>query len=185
MNYPATFQPYRRINLFQGDGGSVPYPSVSPAQILRSCLIDLGLVLYPKGSAEGNSGPQGANRQYPCFVGSMPDENDWAVRIRDIGGRLFGRAARTDKNLVHCGVDVLVRSRDYTGFMKANAIAAAMDQQLSPYRTQVPEDGSTYDVQSVSRVSPVVSLGEEQGKKRQLYLFEARIVFPDNIPSLG
>lgn len=152
-------------------------PSATPAQVLRSCLIDFGLVFYP-GILEATAGEAGVNRGgYPCFVGSMPDEEDQAVRLRDSAGKIFGSRARDGVNTVYPGVTILVRSPDYTqGYLKTKAIADAIDKRF-PLSTRLPEDGSPWFLQKVQRQTDVMTLGEEKGKQRELFSLNVYMIF--------
>lgn len=150
----------------------------SPIQIFRSCLKDLGLVQY-----------LGVRGSLPvCIVGGTSDEIDIGVFILGSTGRVFGRRARDGKNLVHPGFKVIVRHTNYqTGYDLANSIAVAMDQRTFPIKTTLPtsEGGSTYYIQNIIRTTEVVDLGEETGKKRQLWSINGRIAFEDEVSSIG
>lgn len=147
----------------------------TPAQIIRSCLIDFGLVTYPIK-------PPGT---WPCYAFSMPDGPDDAICVYDVVGKLFGRGARTGKNNVHPGVQVTVRGSDeLQGYLKAQNIANAFDTNF-PVITIAPEDHQTHNIMSIYRVSPIMTLGEEIGKRRYLWTLDVRVAFEYDEPSLG
>lgn len=151
--------------------------SVTPAQIIRSCLIDFGIVSYP-----GRANP----KLFICYAFSMPDAADNAVCVFDFAGTSFGRHARTGKSNTHPGVTIKVRSKDEaTGYLLANKIGSSFDQQTFPRTTQVPDDGSLHYLANVYRLTPLTFLGEEVGRKRNLWTLDVRVAFEYDEPSLG
>lgn len=159
--------------------GNDPGEPLTPAFILRSCFIDFGLVSYPIRS-------NAVTVPVPCYVCSMPDMPNELVCLRDSIGRMFGRGARTGKMCVYPGVIVVVRSSDeVNGYLRANAIASALDTQNFPITTVAPDDGSIYHLMNIRRTTPIVSLGEEVGKKRFLWTINVELVLAYDDPSLG
>jgi hypothetical protein len=118
-----------------------------------------------------------------CFVSSRPDEPDQLVCLYDVAGSVQGRRMADGRLLIHAGLSVIVRAADYTGYALANAVASALDG-VRRQDVEMP-DGTAHHVQSVYRTSTVVALGEEAGKRRQLWSFSARVAFQDSEPSLG
>lgn len=150
---------------------------VSQAQILRSCLIDLGLVSYP------NTG-----KPYlpPCFVGGIPNQPDPLVSIMDTPGVMFGRDVRTGASVTHAGIKIVVRSTEFlNGYPIVSAISDALDQSMQPFVTRLPEDGSIHYVQNVIRSTPIIDLGEEVGTKRRMWSVNARIALDFREPTIG
>lgn len=152
----------------------------SHAQILRACLIDLDLVSFP----------QDQNGSWWCYVGSFADMPDEAVCIKYAPGRLFGRRARDLNMLTHPGVLVLVRAKRHdVAWTKANEIAQALDTDMTPMLVTLPEqedpDQTQHHIQNVIRTTPIMYVGEEVGKQREIFSINARIAFQDNEPSIG
>jgi hypothetical protein len=168
----------------------------SPAEILRSCLIDLKLVQLP-GIATLPGTPTlpdtliGKSPVW-CFVSSQPDSAepddayDVALTIYDTVGLFQGREMRGGRKHTFPGVKLILRSIDYTyGYDRMNAIAVALDQQIYYTTTVAPEDKKPHYVASITRTTPIVALGEEPGRRRQLFSTNARITFQDREGSLG
>lgn len=147
---------------------------VSPAMIIRSCLIDMGLVSYP-----GTGG-----QHTPCFVGSLPNNHDRAVAIYDWPGRWAGR--RSDNRAeVKPGVLVKIRWPDYSnGYDYSQRMATALDT-MGPRITRCPEDGNLHYILTVPRTSGITTLGEEVGTRRQLWTITAIISFSEVEPTIG
>jgi hypothetical protein len=158
---------------------------VSPARIVRACLLVQNLVLMPE--EPGHSVPiepiPGDGTTY-CYVSSMPDTPDQVVMIKDTMGAYWGRNQRSGQSWVHPGCKLWVRALDENvGFALANAIAVGLDN-IPPLSTVVI-DGVTHYVQSVYRIGPIISMGEEVGKKRSLWTINLRVAMQDKEPSLG
>lgn len=116
----------------------------------------------------------------------MPDNNDFAVCIIDVVGRLYGRGMRPNHNNIHPGVEILVRDRDETkGYLRMLRIAEALDF-ASAVTTITPEDGMEHYITNIRRTTPVITLGEEIGKRRYRWSMNACVVFEkDSEPQLG
>ena len=168
--------PYRQFLLGQNsDTGRAA--TVTPALIIRSCLIDWGLVSYP------NRNPV---REYICYALSRPDAPDKIVSVHDTVGVLRGREARTGRNQTYPGVMIVIRSdHESRGFLFANRIAKALDERAYPVTTQVPENGTTYAIANIHRAGTILSLGEEVGKRRFLWTLDLLISFEYQEPVLG
>lgn len=149
----------------------------TPARVLRSCLIQLGLVLYPTDDLVTGIPP-------PCYVSSMPDTPDTAICVFNVGGKLFGRRPRTGFSDIHPGVRLVARTPDDTGWYLLQKIKDTMDTTF-PIRTQLPEDGSVWTLQNIRCSTQIVSLGEEVGKRRQLWSITVNLVIQDGNPQLG
>lgn len=145
----------------------------SPAEIIRAALVQVGLVILPRGRGPSTT---------PCYVASLPDAPDQVVRIRDMVGLLFGRIQPTGKTLQHHGIKVTIRTLDFTGYDFANSILNGIET-LTNFTVVIA--GQKHIVQSAYRTTPLIDMGEEVGKKRQLWSFNARVAFADTEPSLG
>lgn len=147
--------------------------TTTPAQIIRSCLIDWNLVSYP-GTA---------SYKPPGFFSSMPDAPDQAICVFDTKGRDFGRGTRENLSNVHPSIQICVRWVDEAeGHDRVNKIAVALDTHF-PIITVLPEDGSSWYIMNIRRTSPILMLGEEIGKRRNFWTINALVVFEG--PSLG
>jgi len=155
--YPAsTNQP-----IFTADG----LLEVSPAVLLKEYITVITLLQTPSGSAV-----------WPCYIGSMPDgvhiEDDCAC-VYDTSGMMDGRLQDNGLVIQHYGVQLKIRSKDYQdGWAKIDLIAGSLDA-VSNYDISV--SGDDYRIHNVSRTTPIVPLGTEEGMKRR-WLFTANFL---------
>ena len=148
----------------------------SPAEIVQAWLISQLSFLKSNELQEPGDGST------VCLVDGMADEFDQAVFIQDQVGLDFGRRQR-GKTERHPGIKIIIRALDHqTGFSLANAVANALD---SSTMMTVSVNGVSHYVQSIYKTSTIIRLGEEVGKRRQLWSINARIVFQDREPALG
>jgi hypothetical protein len=161
--------------LFAPSNSDVPIIEATPATVMRACLIQFGVVSFP------TTVPQNPP---PCFVSSAPDAPDTIVVLMDrSGGKFYGRRPRTGHKDILPRVQVWVRALDYSGYTLAQYVANTLDENF-PIKTQLPEDGSIWYIQNITRMSPITFIGEEVGTKRLIWSFMARMVFQDNNPSV-
>lgn len=158
---------------------------IPPSKILRQVLIDMGLVVYPGGTSQ--SIPyvqQPGDGSTVCFISSMPNEPDQAVCIYDTIGPDFGRRMDDGTYMMHRGVQLRIRSlTEDDGY---NLAALLTYQGLDTIRfRKATIDGVDHFVDNVYRNTSIISLGEEVGKRRQLFTVNARIVFPTTEPNQG
>lgn len=105
--------------------------------------------------------------QWGCYVSSLPDGGHNALCVYDTVGILQGRIQRTGETIETPGIQVRVRSQDYeTGRAKADALCAAFDEL---FRHEVEVDDTDYLIQAVTRTTPVICLGPEEGNKRERF----------------
>jgi hypothetical protein len=155
----------------------------SPAEVVRACLIAQGLVILPE--EEGSLVPY---EQTPgddstlCFVPTMPDEIDQAVCISNNTSLNFGRSQRDGRQWMHYGVKLIIRTLDNKGHDLAVALATGLDQVA---RGSVTIGEETHLVHTINRIGSIIDLGEERGKKRQLWSINARVVMQDTEPAMG
>ena len=129
----------------------------SPASILAYYIINtLGTFTSP---ADGST--------WPLFETHLPDgrnvEDNSAV-IFDTTGVKDGRLM-TGLVPMHFGILVRLRSLDHEiGYAKVEDLAADLDTVL---RAEVSIGANDYIIQNVSRSSPIVPLGIEEGTKRR------------------
>jgi len=101
---------------------------------------------------------------WPLYISSMPDDEVNCGAIYDTAGVLDGKLM-TGEVIIHPGIQLSIRSNDYeTAYAKIEAITLALDD--INWDTIVVE-GTTYQLQNVSRATPIFPLGSERGYKRR------------------
>lgn len=129
----------------------------TPAEILRTLFVSLGLGVEPPSTPWGMYSP------------SEPDSPDKVITVFNVEGVSHGFTMFGERQ-EHHGFQIRVRSlRPEEGFVKARAIAVAMD---STVYTDIVEISSTrYCVHSITRTSDVLDLGKESPtSKRSIYV---------------
>lgn len=136
--------------------------SLSPADVLRHALVDLGLATLP---SDGGA--------WPASVSMELDSPDSAIAMYDTVGRQHGREMVGGERQESYGVMIRVRAMTHsTGYAKAQAIAIALDEYLT-LRT-VTIGAAEFTIYSVSRTSNVLSLGSESPvSSRQVFSVNA------------
>lgn len=138
----------------------------SPADVIRQLIID---------STLGTNPDLTTLLAWPVYRGRDPDRPDNLIKVSDTQGRIFG-SIQTDGELQeHHGIQVMVRSVDYsTGYVKARAIAVMLDGVNEELVAMTPGTAFDYIVHGVTRTSDVIALGSDvpQGK-RQLFVINA------------
>lgn len=135
----------------------------SPAEILRAYLIATGLAVSSPGV------------DWYAYVSNLPNSPDNAVVLYDTEPIRDGKF-NTGEIVQHYGVEVLVRSRDWSvGWAKINAIAGVID---AVKRTLVVCDGNNYMVQAITRASGPTDLGEESVGTKRRRVFSLNTIFP-------
>ena len=154
--------------------------TVSTAQIVRQILKAAGLVALVTDEPLPTDGTP------ICYVSSMPDETDSAVLIKDTLGLNFGRSQRS-RTLIHAGVKLWIRQPTFPPAVNyAQAIAIYFDNFPPQSAVSIPNDPSSpHCVQSIYRVNTLVDLGEEVGKRRQLWTLNARVAYGEEEPVKG
>lgn len=135
----------------------------SPAEILRAYLVTAGLVVLSPDT------------DWYAYVSNLPNNPDNAVVLYDTEPMRDGKF-NTGEIVQHYGVEVLVRSRDWSvGWAKINAIAGVID---TVKRTLVVCDGNNYMVQAITRTSGPTDLGEESVGTKRRRVFSLNMIFP-------
>ena len=141
----------------------------SPAYILSQYLIDEGLAVEPSDSGD-----------WPIFVASLPDGDeipDDAIASIDTAGVKDGRLNETGENIIHYGVQIIVRSEihDYlSGYTKAQAIESKLE---TVDRNEVMIDsGNVFRLDNVSTTSGVVAIGQEEENSKRRNLFSCNFL---------
>lgn len=123
--------------------------SHSPADIIAQLLIDLGLATDPDDTDA-----------WPVYSTDEPDLPDNCITCYDTAGRDVGRTMKDGERQQYPGIQLRIRcARHEVGFVKAQAIAIALDEQVA--MDYVTLDAVTYTVQSVLRTGTVVPIGKE------------------------
>lgn len=129
----------------------------SPAFILAQYIIEtLATMSTPTGG-----------EAWPLYVNHLPDKESNAGLMSDTPGIKDGRymIGFTPQKF---GVQLLMRSLDnQIGYAKIEDVAADLDAVIN---VELSLDTGDYVIQNVSRASPVISLGLEEGTRRR-FLF--------------
>ena len=134
----------------------------SPADIMRRLLI---------AKSQGTDPDDGL--AWPIYATSEPDLPDNCLTVFNTQGRDGGRVKQTGERQEHYGFQVRVRSlRADAGFLKARAVAIALDQDV--YDDALTLDLTGYLVHSLTRTSEVMDIGKDvPGSKRSVYTINA------------
>ncbi len=139
-----------------------PKLEVSPASIVAYYIINtLAKMTDPSdGSA------------FPLWVSHMQDKPSNAGAIYDVPGVLEQRQM-SGVVPTHQGILIRIRAVSYeTGYAKIEDIASALDEVFD---ISVEIDPEEYVIQNISKTTPIVPLGIEEGTKRR-YLFTANFL---------
>ena len=126
----------------------------TPADIVRELLIGLALGTDPDDSGA-----------WPVFSPNEPDLPDEMIAVSDTQGRDGGRTAPDNERAEHQGIQVMVRGKTSPrGWVKANAIAIALD---TVWNRNVTMDSSEYTVYGIMRTGNVLPLGKAVPESRR------------------
>jgi hypothetical protein len=129
------------------------------SHILRQLLIDATILEVTEGSPV---------KDWACYLGFLPDgapAPDNAACSYDTPGLLDGRLMKTGENIIHHGVQIKVRSKTYiSGWRKIYDVAQKFE---TVKHATVVLEGTSYNVQAVSQVGSILSLGVDEGTKRR------------------
>ena len=130
----------------------------SPATILVALLVDQ-LGICTRVADQGD---------WPAFLEHMPDKPDECLCVYDTMGIKDGRMMNTMETVMHHGIEILLRSRDYTApYTKARSISGDLSV-LTPQNFSLL--GSVYRVYNVTETTAPTHLGEEAGTIRRYYV---------------
>jgi hypothetical protein len=139
----------------------------SPAHILYRHLVACEVVSAPD-----------AGRDWPATYTSMPDAPDNVVCIYNTTGRHDGRLMGTGEVIEHPAIMCKVRAgRDADAYARASLIADILDKIK---QAAVAIDGKNYTIESVSRPTPIIQLGQEEGGRRFAYTVNAYLTVREN-----
>ena len=135
----------------------------SPAYILMSYIVGV-LELMTLPSEEDD---------WPLYVSHLPDGINNSGCLYDTSGISDGRLMDTGKMIEHHGIQLTIRSDDYSiGRAKAEEIALSLD---AVFNDAVDIGDEEFEIQNVKRMSNVISLGLEEDSRRN-YLFTVDFV---------
>lgn len=131
----------------------------SPASIMAYYIIE---------ELEEMTDPSDAD-VWPLFTSHLPDLDN----IKTNCGAIYDTTGVNDLRSMnggvpqHPGIQIRIRSDDYeTGYVKIEDIGNALDEVINQSFTIGDLE---YELQNVSRTSPIVSLGMEEGTKRRFH----------------
>lgn len=128
----------------------------SPADIVAQVLIQLSLGTDPS-----------LNLAWPVYSTNQPSVPDDCLTVCDTAEVKDGRTMKDGESLVHFGFQVMVRSSDYSGWAKAQAVRTALDSGVKD--SHVTVGSSTYNVSCVAKTN-LMSLGKDApNSKRSLF----------------
>jgi hypothetical protein len=109
------------------------------------------------------------------FVAFLPDQPDESVAIFDTAGRQDGRLLQTGEQIIHPGIQIQVRDKDYSaGWERANDIALLLDGFIKE-EVAIESDG-IYILHNVSRTGDIIPVGIETVADRRRHLFTINAV---------
>ena len=133
--------------------------SHSPARVLQQLLSDQSVGVIPP--AAGN---------WPITVSDLPDTPDNAITIYDTAGKLDGNSQIDGEQYEHKGVMIEVRSAANaynTGWVKAQAIAVALDESLK--LNTITVGSSVYTHYCSTRESGPIPRRDDPNSRRFLF----------------
>lgn len=119
----------------------------TPSDIVRRLLIDLGVGSDPA-----------SNLPWPIFESSEPDVPDEVITIFGEKGKTYGRNQLTGETIEKPGIQFRVRSSiSNIAAVKANEIAATVDQMILNSVVVMPDSSYVYVVENVNRAHGIFS----------------------------
>jgi len=118
---------------------------------------------------------------WPLYISHLPD----GTAIKTDAGAIYDTTGIQDirsmngKVPEHPGIQIRIRSSNYeTGYAKIEDIARDLDDV---FNASIEIDSAEYEIQNISRTSPIVSMGVESGTKRRFhfsvnYILTLRVV---------
>jgi hypothetical protein len=128
-----------------------------PSQILRQLLVVAG-VLDPAKT----------------FLVHVPDVPDDAVGIFDTAGTKDGRLMSNGQTIIHHGVQILLRGRNYPALWDLAVQVAGVCDSVA--RMMVVVDSRNYLVHNISRTGDILNLGLDSQGERRRYLLSINAV---------
>ena len=102
----------------------------SPADIIRTLLVDLGLGTLPEDSGS-----------WPIYLANTPDSPDSTITVTDTASRKTGRTQFDGQIQEHHGFQVAIRDANHKdGYEKADAIKVALDETIQLDTVSIQEN---------------------------------------------
>lgn len=142
----------------------------SPANILRKYLIGAGQVQLPTSGTP----------TWPAAVGNLPPAPDQMICIYDTSGKTDGRIHSTGETQEKFGFQIRVRVPTYDpGWEKAGILSGLLD---TTNKATVTLGTKNYLIHSVTITSPILYLGQEEGKTRQSFTLNGLLTITEILP---
>ena len=129
----------------------------SPASIMAYYIIEELLKMTDPSDKD----------DWPLYISHLPDGSN----VKTDAGAIYDTTGINDMRSMdggvpqHPGIQIRIRSRSYeTGYAKIEDIANALDEVVN---ASIEIGVLEYEIQNVSRTSPIVSLGVEPGTRRR------------------
>lgn len=145
----------------------------SPAECVRAVLLKAQMVIFPfDGMAVLPD-----SSLVPCYVNEFPDQPDRIMALYDKQGTTFGRL-QTGKYTSHPGVKVMVRDlTSAKSFDLIDALSTFLAGRTG--RQSVPVRGVENFLGSIYQTGDPVSLGEETGTNRTVWVMNLQVAMED------
>lgn len=142
----------------------------SPAEILRAYLV-----------ASGNAQlPTTAGATWPISVGSLPDAPDQHLCIYDTAGKLDGRIQETGETQQKPGFQIRARAGTFQkAYQKLELLLSVCD---TVNQQAVALETKNYLIHSVTLTSPILHLGQEEGKTRTSFTLNGLLTITEILP---
>lgn len=154
----------------------------SPARVIASALVDLGLVKWPGVRKDSGREPLPAEHSW-VFVNGRGADYERAVLVRDQAGLVGNRDMNGGGYHAKPGVALTIRDSDpQRGWATTAAVFNALSKRVLDLTTEVPLDNGSEEsrtVQSVTVTTPPTHLGEEPNTRRHNWSIHTRVSFPD------
>ena len=135
-----------------------------PSKVMQLFLIDQGY---------GNLPP---NTVWPIYFGFMPGVPQApadAIAVYDTVGLKDGRLINTGEVIEYPGIQIRVRATAYeNGFDRIQRITNKLDTVL---KHLIIIGNDAYTIHNITRLGPPISLGQEEGSTRVLFVVNTRM----------
>lgn len=152
-----------------------------PGNVVRKALVTAGVCTMPPLPGQVPVRPIRGDKKMYCWVDESPDEVSNKVRVNNTGGPTFGWLQPNGRLMRHHGLMVTVWHEDKD---REDIAQSIYDATTTIKGVDVTWDGTVYHVQSVYATTDLLSLGEDVGKRRYMWSFNARMVmqFTESTP---
>ena len=147
--------------------------TASPARVIADLLITDGLAGRPPAQLSGTLDWQVTVGFEPADPASAPNH----LTVFDTDPVQEGRLMKTGERIEKSTVQVRVRAKDYlTGWAKGKAVQVLFDG-LYRRAVTVPSTGETANILAVHVTMPVVRIGQDEDRRRQIFVLSAIVSF--------